>query len=193
MTNNHVKQGHVSKLDALFDCIESDKKLVEKALCDACAIFPGIQELRTFINRYQSLYKEPVDIEEVIARHGTGTSFEDGLGKQNEKVENASKKKTCDDPESSKGKNKTHDDSVPTFNLGISSQESDEDTVKIIDRSKPVDMDEQLDDEEQLVWSYLVAIWENKKEDDRNKGKVTTKSSDSVSVPDDSDNGKLYT
>ncbi|MFS7967518.1 hypothetical protein Hanom_Chr09g00786641 [Helianthus anomalus] len=51
------------KLDALFGSISRDKKLVEKALCEACSSFPDIHEIKTFIDKYKFVYADTVDIE----------------------------------------------------------------------------------------------------------------------------------
>ncbi|XP_076931349.1 uncharacterized protein LOC143596465 [Bidens hawaiensis] len=56
--------GHVTKLDMLFESAIKNKKIIEGALREARSAFPTISEIKTFVDRYKSFYKDVVNVED---------------------------------------------------------------------------------------------------------------------------------
>jgi len=158
----------VAKIDNLLEGIERDKMILEKALCDAWSSFPNINELKSFIQKYKSIYKEVIEIEDHVTQAGWTPFFEDNLGDIISKVDNIGqgiKKNT-------KGKE------GPSFDLGISSPDSVGNSQKDPDKNeqphekktegaqkgdqKPVEIDQDMNEDEELVWSYLLLIEKDK-------------------------------
>ncbi|KAI3775811.1 hypothetical protein L1987_45565 [Smallanthus sonchifolius] len=59
--------GHLSKLDAMFDITVRDKKIFERALCEAYSLYPENKEVKEFVEKYKSVYKEIIDVEKDVA------------------------------------------------------------------------------------------------------------------------------
>ncbi|MFS8006675.1 hypothetical protein Hanom_Chr14g01252031 [Helianthus anomalus] len=136
-------KGHVAMLDALFENISRDKKLVEKALCEACSSFPDIHEIKSFIDKYKFVYVDTVDIEKQIARTDWTQFVEENIREIIAKVDCIGQKRT------------KRDNTEPSFSLGISSQESEDEPTRMCE---PVEINEPMTDEEQLVWMYMLEI-----------------------------------
>ncbi|KAI3805134.1 hypothetical protein L1987_27212 [Smallanthus sonchifolius] len=83
--------GHLSKLDVMFDIIVRDKKRFERALCEPYSFYPENKEVKEFVEKYKSIYKEIIDVEKDVADTNSTHFFNNNL-EEIIKCENAKKK-----------------------------------------------------------------------------------------------------
>ncbi|KAI3825567.1 hypothetical protein L1987_07058 [Smallanthus sonchifolius] len=55
------------KMDAMFDITVGDKKIFERALCEAYSLYPEKIEVKEFVEKYKFVYKEIIDVEKDVA------------------------------------------------------------------------------------------------------------------------------
>ncbi|KAK9053835.1 hypothetical protein SSX86_024910 [Deinandra increscens subsp. villosa] len=119
-TDEQTEKEHIQRLNEVFVLMDETKKDVEKALSDALWEFANDKDIKVYVDKYRSHYKDVIQFENQGNTTSTDEWFITNFSKVSGKLKETDKTK----PNKKSKRRFEEDGSIPKFDLGVESSQS---------------------------------------------------------------------